>query len=58
MGWKASPTAAVIFDDVRVPLTNLISTEGNGFKIAMSGLDGGRINIASTSLGSAAFSLG
>lgn len=57
MGWKASPTAAVIFDDVRVPLTNLISNEGNGFKIAMSGLDGGRINIASTSLGSAAFSL-
>lgn len=58
MGWKASPTAQVIFEDVRVPLSNLISTEGNGFKIAMSALDGGRINIASTSLGSAGFCLG
>lgn len=57
MGWKASPTAAVIFDNVRVPLKNLISTEGNGFKIAMSALDGGRINIASTSLGSAGWCL-
>lgn len=58
MGWNASPTAQVNFDGVRVPQKNLISKEGNGFKIAMSGLDGGRINIASTSLGSAGFTLG
>lgn len=57
MGWNASPTASVIFDNVRVPISHLISSEGNGFKIAMRGLDGGRINIASTSLGSAAFCL-
>ncbi|EAS01437.1 acyl-CoA dehydrogenase (macronuclear) [Tetrahymena thermophila SB210] len=54
MGWHASPTASITFDNVRVPQSNLISTEGNGFKIAMTALDGGRVNIASTSLGSAA----
>ena len=43
----------VIFEDCRVPATNLIGGEGNGFKIAMSGLDGGRLNIAACSLGSA-----
>lgn len=57
MGWRASPTQAIMFDNVRVPQSNLISTEGNGFKIAMAALDGGRVNIASTSLGSAAWCL-
>lgn len=46
-----------MFDDVRVPKSNLVGKKGEGFKIAMSGLDGGRINIASTSLGAAAFSI-
>lgn len=54
MGWKSQPTAAVIFDDCRVPVENLIGAEGEGFKIAMAGLDGGRINIAACSLGAAA----
>lgn len=53
MGWNAQPTRAVIFEDVRVPVTNLLSDEGVGFKIAMSGLDGGRINIGACSLGGA-----
>lgn len=57
MGWKASPTTTVMFDDVRVPKSNLVGEQGQGFKIAMSGLDGGRINIASCSLGAAAFSI-
>ena len=45
MGWKCSPTTVVNFDDVRVPARNLIGKEGDGFKKAMKGLDGGRINI-------------
>ncbi|CAD8181419.1 unnamed protein product [Paramecium octaurelia] len=55
MGWNASPTAMVLFDNVRVPQSNLLGKEGNGFKMAMSALDGGRINIASCSLGGASF---
>jgi alkylation response protein AidB-like acyl-CoA dehydrogenase len=57
MGWNAQPTAQVNFDDCRVPAENLIAEEGQGFKIAMAGLDGGRINIASCSLGGAGFAL-
>ncbi|GEO15430.1 isobutyryl-CoA dehydrogenase [Microvirga aerophila] len=53
MGWNAQPTAAVIFEYVRVPVANRLSDEGMGFKIAMSGLDGGRINIGACSLGGA-----
>ena len=53
MGWNAQPTAAVILEDARVPVANLLSDEGMGFKIAMSGLDGGRINIGACSLGGA-----
>lgn len=55
MGWNVQPTQMVIFDSVRVPKRNLIGKQGDGFKIAMSGLDGGRINIASCSLGGAAY---
>jgi alkylation response protein AidB-like acyl-CoA dehydrogenase len=55
MGWNCSPTAQVIFDNVRVPKTNMLGKEGNGFKMAMSALDGGRINIASCSLGGSSF---
>lgn len=51
MGWNAQPTRAVIFDDCRVPVENLIGCEGDGFKIAMSALDGGRLNIGACSLG-------
>jgi alkylation response protein AidB-like acyl-CoA dehydrogenase len=54
MGWRSSPTAMVMFEDCRVPRTNLIGRQGDGFKFAMKALDGGRINIASTSLGGAA----
>jgi alkylation response protein AidB-like acyl-CoA dehydrogenase len=57
MGWNAQPTAQVNFDDCRVPAANLIGEEGQGFKIAMAGLDGGRINIASCSVGGAGFAL-
>ncbi|XP_023324562.1 isobutyryl-CoA dehydrogenase, mitochondrial [Eurytemora carolleeae] len=57
MGWNSQPTRAVIFEDCEVPVENLIGVEGQGFNIAMSGLNGGRINIASTSLGAAAQSL-
>jgi len=53
MGWKAQPTRQVILDEVRVPASNLLGTEGQGFKIAMSALNGGRINIAACSLGGA-----
>jgi alkylation response protein AidB-like acyl-CoA dehydrogenase len=53
MGWNAQPTRAVIFQDVRVPAANRLGDEGMGFKIAMAGLDGGRINIAACSLGGA-----
>lgn len=53
LGWHSQPTAQVNFDDVRVPVENLVGTEGDGFKIAMSGLDGGRLNIGACSLGGA-----
>lgn len=53
MGWNSQPTRAITFDDVRVPSTNLLGSEGQGFKIAMEGLDGGRINIATCSIGTA-----
>lgn len=53
MGWNSQPTTAVIFQNCRVPIANRLGEEGDGFKIAMKGLDGGRINIASCSLGGA-----
>jgi alkylation response protein AidB-like acyl-CoA dehydrogenase len=53
MGWNAQPTRAVIFEDCRVPLENRLGEEGVGFKIAMAGLDGGRLNIGACSLGGA-----
>lgn len=53
MGWNAQPTRAVMFDNCRVPAANLLGKEGDGFKIAMSGLDGGRLNIAACSVGGA-----
>jgi len=57
LGWNAQPTTSVMFDGVRVPETCRIGAEGDGFKIAMAALDGGRINIAACSLGGAQFSL-
>ena len=57
MGWNAQPTAVVSFDDCRVPVANLIGAEGDGFKYAMAGLDGGRLNIAACSLGGARLAL-
>ena len=53
MGWNAQPTRQVIFEDLRVPVTNRLGDEGIGFKIAMAGLDGGRLNIGACSLGGA-----
>ena len=53
LGWHSQPTAAVIFEGCRVPVANRIGIEGDGFKIAMKGLDGGRINIGACSLGGA-----
>jgi len=53
LGWRSQPTAQVNFDGVRVPVENLVGAEGDGFKIAMSGLDGGRLNIGACSLGGA-----
>ena len=53
MGWNNQPTAQVIFEDCRVPVENRIGEEGEGFKFAMMGLDGGRLNIAACSLGTA-----
>ncbi len=53
MGWKSQPTAQVQFDDCNIPAGNLVGSEGDGFKYAMKGLDGGRLNIASCSLGAA-----
>lgn len=53
MGWKVQPTRAVIFETCRVPVENRIGAEGDGFKFAMAGLDGGRLNIAACSLGGA-----
>ena len=53
MGWNAQPTRQVIFEDARIPVANRLGPEGLGFKIAMAGLDGGRVNIAAASLGGA-----
>ncbi|XP_074929566.1 isobutyryl-CoA dehydrogenase, mitochondrial isoform X3 [Chelonoidis abingdonii] len=53
VGWNSQPTRAVIFEDCAVPVTNRLGAEGQGFGIAMKGLNGGRINIASCSLGAA-----
>ncbi len=53
LGWHSQPTAQVNFDGVRVPVENLIGGEGEGFRIAMMGLDGGRLNIGACSLGGA-----
>lgn len=53
MGWNAQPTRAVIFEDCHVPAANRLGPEGAGFKIAMAGLDGGRLNIGACSLGGA-----
>ena len=53
LGWHSQPTAALILEDVRVPVANLVGGEGEGFRIAMSGLDGGRLNIGACSLGGA-----
>ena len=57
MGWKSQPTRLVSFDGVRVPVTSRLGAEGEGFKLAMKGLDGGRLNIASCSLGAAQHAL-
>ncbi|MFG3620517.1 acyl-CoA dehydrogenase family protein [Nocardia sp. NPDC047654] len=53
MGWNAQPTRQVIFSDARVPAANLLGAEGDGFRIAMNGLNGGRLNIAACSVGGA-----
>ncbi|SIQ10859.1 MULTISPECIES: isobutyryl-CoA dehydrogenase [unclassified Bosea (in: a-proteobacteria)] len=53
MGWNAQPTRAVIFENCRVPVANRLGPEGIGFKIAMAGLDGGRLNIGACSIGGA-----
>jgi alkylation response protein AidB-like acyl-CoA dehydrogenase len=53
LGWHSQPTAQLILEDVRVPVENLVGAEGEGFRIAMMGLDGGRINIGACSLGGA-----
>ncbi|MEV0104565.1 acyl-CoA dehydrogenase family protein, partial [Nocardia sp. NPDC050789] len=53
MGWNAQPTRQVILEDARVPAANLLGAEGDGFRIAMNGLNGGRLNIAACSMGGA-----
>jgi acyl-CoA dehydrogenase len=53
LGWNSSPTAQVNFDNVKVPVSNRVGAEGDGFKFAMAGLDGGRLNIGACSLGGA-----
>ncbi|WP_061934458.1 acyl-CoA dehydrogenase family protein [Aureimonas sp. AU22] len=53
MGWNAQPTRALVFENCRVPVSNRLGVEGQGFSIAMAGLDGGRLNIAACSLGGA-----
>ena len=53
LGWNASPTAQVMFDNVKVPVENRVGDEGHGFRFAMAGLDGGRLNIGACSLGGA-----
>ena len=57
MGWNSQPTAMVAFDDCRIPAANLLGKEGDGFRYAMMGLDGGRLNIAACSLGGARLAL-
>ena len=57
MGWNSQPTAIVSFEDCRIPVSNRIGAEGDGFKFAMKGLDGGRLNIAACSLGTASAAL-
>ncbi len=57
LGWHSQPTSMVIFEDCRVPAENLVGVEGQGFKIAMAGLDGGRLNIGACSIGAAQASL-
>lgn len=57
MGWNAQPTRQVIFEDVRVPVANLLGEEGTGFTMAMKGLNGGRINMGACSLGGAQWAL-
>ncbi len=57
MGWNSQPTAVVQFDDCRVPVENQLGKEGDGFRYAMMGLDGGRLNIAACSLGGARLAL-
>jgi alkylation response protein AidB-like acyl-CoA dehydrogenase len=57
LGWKTQPTAMVMFENCRVPVANRIGAEGQGFKIAMAGLDGGRLNIGACSVGGAQFCL-
>jgi len=57
LGWKSQPTAMVMFENCRVPVANRIGPEGEGFRIAMGGLDGGRLNIAACSIGGAQFCL-
>jgi len=53
LGWNASPTAQVVFENVKVPVANRVGAEGDGFRFAMAGLDGGRLNIGACSLGGA-----
>jgi alkylation response protein AidB-like acyl-CoA dehydrogenase len=57
MGWNAQPTRQVFFEDVRVPVANRLSDEGAGFRIAMKGLNGGRVNMGACSLGGAQWAL-
>lgn len=57
LGWNSQPTRGIAFENVRVPVANRLGNEGEGFRIAMKGLDGGRINIAACSLGAAQGSL-
>ncbi len=57
MGWNSQPTAIVSFEDCRIPVSNRVGEEGDGFKFAMMGLDGGRLNIAACSLGTASAAL-
>lgn len=53
LGWHSQPTSSVLFDNCRVPASNMVGSPGDGFKIAMKGLDGGRINIGACSIGGA-----
>ena len=53
LGWNAQPTRLITFEDVKIPVENLLANEGDGFTLAMKGLDGGRINIATCSVGTA-----